>query len=71
MPPPLLSFMPMSDLAWRAATTGDAAHLAGLFWAIALTAPMGLETDLAEIQARLPRPGLDLNSDTRGSSAYG
>jgi mycothiol synthase len=54
----------MSNLSWRAATAGDAAHLAALFGAIARTAPVGLETDLAEIQARLSRPGLDLDTDT-------
>jgi mycothiol synthase len=54
----------MSNLTWRSATAGDAAHLAVLFEDIARTAPVGLETGLAEIQARLSRPGLNLDTDT-------
>lgn len=54
----------MSDLTWRAARASDAAGLAGLFQEIARTAPIGLETELADLASRLSRPGLDLDRDT-------
>jgi hypothetical protein len=54
----------MSDVTWRAARPADAANLAELFLAIARAAPIGLETDLAEVQSRLSRPRLDLKRDT-------
>jgi ribosomal protein S18 acetylase RimI-like enzyme len=54
----------MSDVTWRAATTADAAAVADLFRAIARSVPVGLETELAEVQARLSAPRLDLPLDT-------
>jgi mycothiol synthase len=42
----------------------DVAGLAELFQVIAQAAPVGLETEPAEIASRLSRPGLDLERDT-------
>jgi ribosomal protein S18 acetylase RimI-like enzyme len=55
----------MSDVTWRAATAEDAGGLAGLFGVVARTSPIGLETELAQVQARLSMPRLDLSRDTR------
>jgi mycothiol synthase len=54
----------MSDLAWRPAGHSDATGVAELFRLIELAAPLGLETELAEVEARMSRPGLDLRADT-------
>ncbi|MFB9238860.1 GNAT family N-acetyltransferase [Plantactinospora siamensis] len=54
----------MDDLTWRPARPSDAANLLELFQAINRTTPIGLETDLAEVESRLSRPGLDLERDT-------
>jgi mycothiol synthase len=51
-------------LAWRSAALTDIAGLAGLFGAIELEAPIGLESQPGEIRARLTRPRLDLEADT-------
>jgi mycothiol synthase len=54
----------MGDVTWRAAQASDAAGLAALFQTIARTAPIGLETDTAEVASRLSGPRLDLEHDT-------
>src|ERR1700677_357959 len=54
----------MSELAWRPAGPADAAGITDLFRAIELAAPLGLETEPAEVEARMSRPGLDLLADT-------
>jgi ribosomal protein S18 acetylase RimI-like enzyme len=56
--------MSAGPTAWRPAALTDIAGLAGLFQAIELEAPIGLETETAEIRARLTRPQLDLGADT-------
>jgi mycothiol synthase len=62
----------MNGLTWRGASMADAAGLAKLFDVIELTAPIGLETDLEEVQARLSMPKLNLDEDTRiGTDAAG
>jgi mycothiol synthase len=53
----------MSELVWRPASPADAARVRDLFSVIELTAPLGLETELAEVEARISRPGLDLRTD--------
>jgi len=54
----------MTRLSWRPAGLADAAGVAGLFQAVEQSAPVGLETELAEVQARLSSPRLDLATDT-------
>jgi ribosomal protein S18 acetylase RimI-like enzyme len=54
----------MTRLSWRPAGLADAAHLAALFQAVEQTAPVGLETELAEVQARLSSPRLEPATDT-------
>jgi hypothetical protein len=54
----------MTRLSWRPADLSDAAGVAGLFQAVEQSAPVGLETELAEVQARLASPRLDLAADT-------
>jgi ribosomal protein S18 acetylase RimI-like enzyme len=54
----------MTRLSWRSADLADAAGLAALFQAVEQSAPVGLETELAEVQARLSSPRLDLAADT-------
>jgi hypothetical protein len=54
----------MGDVSWRAARPSDAEALAALFQTIERTAPIGLETEPAEIVSRLSRPGLDLGRDS-------
>lgn len=62
----------VSELSWRAAGLADAGELAGLFTAIGLAAPIGLETEPAEVLARLSMPRLDLRADTLiGADAAG
>jgi mycothiol synthase len=51
-------------LTWRPASVADTVDIAALFRRIELVAPLGLETDLAEVEARMSRPGLDLGADT-------
>jgi mycothiol synthase len=53
-----------SGISWRAAELADADDLAGLFQAIELAAPIGLETEPGEIRARLSMPRLDPRADT-------
>jgi mycothiol synthase len=67
----------MNEVSWRAAGLADAVDLAGLFTAIELAAPIGLETEPGEITARLSMPQVDLRADTltgtdavRGLIAY-
>jgi mycothiol synthase len=54
----------MTRLSWRPAEPADAAAVAGLFQAVERSAPVGLETELAEVQARLSSSRLDLAADT-------
>jgi len=54
----------MSELVWRPAGPADAAGITDLFRAIESAAPLGLETERAEVGARMSRPGLDLRVDT-------
>jgi|ERR1700722_7480400 phage tail tape-measure protein len=54
----------MFKLSWRPADLADAGGLAGLFQAVEESAPVGLETDLAEVEARLSSPRLELATDT-------
>jgi mycothiol synthase len=54
----------MGDLMWRPARLADAAGIAGLFRAIELAAPLGMESGLADIEARLSQPAVDLRADT-------
>lgn len=54
----------MTEISWRAASLADAADLAGLFTAIELAAPIGLETRPGEVTARLRLPQVDLGTDT-------
>ena len=54
----------MSELAWRPVTPGDAAGVRELFLVVARTAPIGLETELAEVGGRLSSPRLDPQQDT-------
>jgi mycothiol synthase len=49
---------------WRPARPADAAGIADLFRAIELVAPLGLDTGLADIEARMSQPALDLDADT-------
>jgi mycothiol synthase len=54
----------VTEVSWRAAGPADAADLAGLFEAIQLAAPIGLETEPGEIAERLSMPRLDPRVDT-------
>jgi ribosomal protein S18 acetylase RimI-like enzyme len=54
----------MNELTRRPAGLTDAAAIADLFRSIELAAPLGLETELAEVEARMSLPGLDLRADT-------
>ncbi len=54
----------MTGLIWRPASQADALAVAALFQEIERLAPIGLETEPAEVQARLSRPQLDLATDT-------
>jgi len=67
----------VNEISWRAAGLADAVDLAGLFTAIELAAPIGLETEPGETIARLSMPQVDLRADTligtdaaRGLIAY-
>lgn len=51
-------------MTWRPAGLADAPDIAALFRRIELVAPLGLETELAEVEARMSRPGLCLGADT-------
>ena len=62
----------VSELSWRAARLTDAGDLTGLFTAIEMAAPIGLETEPGEVLARLSMPRLDLRADTLiGADAAG
>lgn len=52
------------ELRWRPARPADAPGIADLFSAVELVAPLGLESGLADVEARLSRPALDLDADT-------
>jgi mycothiol synthase len=54
----------MTGLMWRPAAAADAAGVADLFRVSEQRVPVGLETELAEVEARLSRPRLDLDADT-------
>jgi hypothetical protein len=54
----------MTGLIWRAAGPSDAAGVAALFQQLERLAPVGLETEPAEVQARMSNPRLDLKADT-------
>jgi mycothiol synthase len=54
----------MTELLWRSASLPDAPSVAALFGEIERLAPIGLETELAEVQARLSWPQLDLDTGT-------
>jgi mycothiol synthase len=67
----------VNEVSWQAAGLADAVDLAGLFTAIELAAPIGLETEPGEVAARLSMPQVDLGTDTltgtdaaRGLIAY-
>ena len=49
---------------WRPAGPADAPGVADLFRAIEQRAPLGLETELAEVEGRLSMPRLDRGADT-------
>lgn len=54
----------MTGLSWRPAGVADAEAVAVLFEAVEQSAPVGLETELAEVRARLSSPRLELATDT-------
>jgi mycothiol synthase len=62
----------MNELSWCSAGPADAARLVELFRAIEQAAPVGLETGLDEVRARLSMPRLSLDRDTLiGTDAAG